>query len=365
MANLSLLLTKVRRNTMNKKIAFFDAKPYDKKSFMKVNEKFGFEITFLDSHLNAQTSSLSNEFDGICAFVNDAIDKTVIQNMVKYGIKIIGLRCAGYNNVDFKTAYDKIHVVRVPEYSPYAVAEHAVALMLSLNRKTYKAYFRTRDANFSINGLLGFDMHGKVGGVIGTGKIGKCLISILKGFGMNVMAYDPYPDDDFAKKTGIKYVSLDEIFKKSDILSLHCPLTKDTEHLINPESIKKMKTGVMLINTGRGTLIDTQALIDSLKSGKIGSAGLDVYEEESEYFFEDKSMDLIEDDVLARLLTFPNVLMTSHQAFFTKEALKNIAETTLKNFKEFFEGGYLKNEICYKCDQPCRKKQNKRCFKTS
>ena len=347
---------------MSKKIAFFDAKPYDKKSFIQVNENFNFDITYFDAHLNNQTAALTSNFDGICAFVNDTINRDVINKVVKHGVQIIGLRCAGYNNVDFKAAYEKIHVVRVPAYSPYAIAEHAVALMLSLNRKTYKAYNRTRDANFSINGLLGFDMHSKTVGVIGTGKIGKCLISILKGFGITVLAFDPYPDKAYSKETNIHYVSLEEIYKQSDIISLHCPLSKETEHLIDAKAIKMMKPGIMIINTGRGKLIDTPALISGLKSGKVGSAGLDVYEEESDYFFEDKSLELITDDILARLLTFPNVLMTSHQAFFTQEALLNIAETTLTNFKEFFDGGYLKNEICYKCDKICVKKDHKRCF---
>ncbi len=354
--------TKNTDNIMNKKIAFFDAKPYDRRSFTSINKDFGFDITYFEAHLNRQTAPLSDKFDAACAFVNDTIDSAVIKSLVKQGVQIMGLRCAGYNNVDFKAAYGAIHIVRVPAYSPYAVAEHSVALMLSLNRKTYKAYHRTRDGNFSINGLLGFNMNGKTAGIIGVGKIGKCLVSILKGFGMTVLAYDPYPDKSYAKKTGIKFVSLQEIYKHSDIISLHCPLTKETEHLIDANTIKQMKKGVMIINTGRGKLVDTQALIAGLKSGIIGSAGLDVYEEESEYFFEDKSLELITDDILARLLTFPNVLITSHQAFFTQEALHNIAQTTLDNFKEFFEGGYLKNEICYKCDKPCRKKQNKRCF---
>ena len=347
---------------MNKKIAFFDTKPYDKKSFIELNKDFGFDITYFEAHLNAHTAALSGNFDGVCAFVNDAIDRAVIDHLIEHSVQILGLRCAGYNNVDFKAAYNKIHVVRVPDYSPYAVAEHATALILSLNRKIHKAYSRTRDGNFSINGLLGFDMHGKTAGVIGTGKIGKRLISILKGFGMTILAFDPYPDEEYAKKTSMRYTSLDEIYKKSDIISLHCPLTKDTEHMIDAKAIDHMKNGVMIINTGRGKLIDTQALINDLKIGKIGSAGLDVYEEESDYFFEDKSTELITDDMLARLLTFPNVLITSHQAFFTREALHNIAHTTLSNFKEFFDGGYLKNEICYKCEKPCLKKQNKRCF---
>jgi len=344
-----------------KKIAFFDAKPYDIRSFTAVNGSFGFEITFFEAKLNSRTALLGENFDGVCAFVNDTIDSDVIDKLSRHGVQIIALRCAGYNNVDFHAAYEKINVVRVPAYSPYAVAEHAVALMMSLNRKTYKAYPRTRDGNFSINGLLGFDMHGKTAAVIGTGKIGRCLISILQGFGMTVLAFDPYPDEVYAAEAGIQYTSLDRIYAESDIISLHCPLTPESEYMINAETIQQMKTGVMIINTGRGKLIDTQALIDALKSGKIGSAGLDVYEEESEYFFEDKSLEMITDDMLARLLVFPNVLMTSHQAFFTREALHNIALTTLDNLKEFFEGGYLKNEICYKCDKECVKTEKKRC----
>ena len=347
---------------MSKKIAFFDSKPYDVDVFTESNKGFDFDITFFEAKLNSKTASLAINFDGVCAFVNDSIDADVLEKLKNNGVQIIGLRCAGYNNVDFQSAYEKIHVVRVPAYSPYAVAEHAVALMMSLNRKTYKAYMRTRDGNFALNGLLGFDMHGKTAGVIGTGKIGRCLISILKGFGLSVLAYDPYPDDEYAKESGISYVSLEEIYKDSDIISLHCPLSHATEYMINKESISKMKSGVMIINTGRGKLINTQDLINALKTGKIGSAGLDVYEEENEYFFEDKSLEMITDDKLARLLFFPNVLMTSHQAFFTREALHNIASTTLNNFKEFFEGGYLQNEICYKCNKECLKKQKKRCF---
>ena len=238
----------------------------------------------------------------------------------------------------------------------------AAALMLSLNRKIHKAYWRTRDGNFSINGLLGFDLFGKKAGVVGTGKIGKCLITILKGFGMHVIAHDHFPDNEYAKQENIEYVALDELYEKSDVISLHCPLTPETHHMINEESIRKMKAGVMLINTGRGALVKAQDLIAGLKGGKIGFAGLDVYEEESEYFFEDLSASMISDDILARLLTFPNVLITSHQGFFTQEALTNIADTTLGNIQEYFDNGYLKNEICYKCDKSCRKKQKKRCF---
>lgn len=345
-----------------KKIAFFDARPYDQKSFAEENKSFGFDITFFDTHLTAQTAVLGGDFDGVCAFVNDTVDSRVIDNLVKRGVQIIGLRCAGYNNVDFKAAYEKIHVVRVPGYSPYAVAEHAVALMLTLNRKIHKAYYRTREGNFSINGLMGFDMHGKTAGLIGTGRIAKCLISILKGFGMNVIAYDPRPDEKYAREAGIRFASHSEVLKESDIISLHCPLNKDTEYIIDSAAIEQMKKGVMIINTGRGKLIDSKALVEGLKAGKIGSAGLDVYEEESEYFFEDKSAEPITDDVLARLMTFPNVVITSHQAFFTQEAMQNIAQTTLANFQEFFDGGFLKNEICYKCDNVCLKKQHKRCF---
>ncbi|MEA3369369.1 MAG: 2-hydroxyacid dehydrogenase [Candidatus Ratteibacteria bacterium] len=347
---------------MNKKIAFFDTKPYDRKSFDEINKNFEFDITYFEAHLNQKTAELAYNFDAVCIFVNDALNKEVIGYLVEHGVQLIALRCAGYNNVDFKAAYGKIHVVRVPAYSPFAVAEHATALMLSLNRKIHKAYYRTRDGNFSINGLLGFDMHEKTAGIVGTGKIGKCLVSILKGFGMNVLAYDPEPNEEYAGKTGIKYVNLNELYAKSDVISLHCPLNTETEHMINETTIGLMKDGVMIINTGRGKLIHTEALINGLKCGKIGTAGLDVYEEESEYFFEDKSTEMITDDILARLLTFPNVLITSHQGFFTSEALGNIAETTLNNLKEFFDGGYLKNEICYKCGNSCLKKQKKRCF---
>ena len=330
---------------MKKKIAFFDAKPYDRKAFTEANTAFGFDIHYFDAHLNQQTVLLSDQFDAVCAFVNDTIDSTVIEHLVAQGVNILALRCAGYNNVDLAAANGILPVVRVPDYSPYAVAEHVVALIMSLNRKTHKAYHRTRDGNFSINGLLGFDMHGKTAGVIGTGKIGKCLIAILKGFGMTVLVYDPYPDEAYAQAAGIQYVSLQEVYRASDILSLHCPLTKATEHMIDADAIKQMKDGVMLINTGRGKLIDTPALIAGLKSGKVGSAGLDVYEEESDYFFEDRSLELISDDALARLLTFPNVLITSHQAFFTQEALENIAQITLNNLKDFFEKGALDNQV--------------------
>ncbi len=346
----------------SKKVFFYDAKPYDRKAFDECNKKYGFEIQYFDGHLNKDTARLSQGCGVVCAFVNDTINKPVIDTLKDSQTGLISLRSAGYNNVDLKAAYGKIHVTHVPAYSPCAVAEHAACLMLSLNRKTHRAYYRTRDGNFSINGLLGFNMHQKTLGIIGLGKIGKCLVDIALGFGMNVIAHDKFKDKEYAEKKGISYVSLKKIYKDSDIISLHCPLSKQTYHLIDEDSIRQMKTGVMIINTGRGKLIKTGALIKGLKNGTVGSAGLDVYEEESEYFFEDFSNSMIGDDLLARLLTFSNVLVTSHQGFFTKEALRNIAKTTLDNIREYFEGGFLKNEICYKCDKQCRKKKKKRCF---
>jgi D-lactate dehydrogenase len=343
-------------------ILFFDTKPYDREFFDQANKRFGYPIKYLTEHLSSETAGFAKGDEVVCAFVNDVIDKKVIRILKKNGVKLIALRSAGYNNVDLKAAYGNIHVVRVPGYSPYAVAEHAAALMLSLNRHTHKAYSRIRDGNFSINGFLGFDMHGKTIGVIGTGKIGRCLISIAKGIGMEVLAYDSYPDEAYAKAEGIHFVSLKELYRRADVITLHCPLNAETYHMINEKTIAQMKRGVMLINTGRGKLIKTEALIEGLKKGHVSSAGLDVYEEESEYFFEDFSSSMISDDLLARLLTFPNVLLTSHQGFFTREALTNIAHTTLENIKTFFAKGFCENEVCYRCDKPCRRKQGKRCF---
>ena len=327
------------------KVAFFDSKPYDEASFKKANEKYGFDIRFYKGHLNKDNVVLSKGADVVCIFVNAVVDTNVIDDLIENGVKLIALRCAGYNNVDIKAAHNRIKVVRVPAYSPYAVAEHTLALMLTLNRKTHKAYSRTREGNFSLNGLLGFDMHGKIAGMIGTGKIAKILIQALSGMGMKIVAYDLYPDNEFAKQYNVEYVSLDELYGRSDIISLHCPLNKDTEYIINTDSIAKMKDGVMIINTGRGKLIHTHTLIKGLKSKKIGAAGLDVYEEESDYFFEDRSNNVMDDDVLARLLSFNNVIVTSHQAFFTKEALENIAETTLVNIQDFVNGKTLVNEV--------------------
>ena len=330
---------------MTYKIAFFGAKPYDIASFDKVNEKYNYDIRYYKGHLNPNNVVLTQDTDAVCIFVNDTADAAVIDAMVNNGVKLLALRCAGFNNVDLKAAKGKLPVVRVPAYSPYAVAEYSLALMLSLNRKIHRAYWRTRDGNFSLNGLMGFDMHGKTIGIIGTGKIAKILIRLLKGFGMRILAYDLYPDMQFAEEEGISYVSLDELYRESDIISLHCPLTDQTKYMIDKDSIDKMKEGVMIINTGRGQLINTNDLIEGLKEKKIAAAGLDVYEEEGEYFYEDKSDKIIDDDVLARLLSFNNVIVTSHQAFFTKEALHNIADTTLQNIDDFRHHRPLVNEV--------------------
>ena len=327
-------------------IAFFGSKPYDEASFNEKNKDFGFELRFYKGHLNKNNVILTQGVNVVCIFVNDTANAEVIRLMAQNGVKLLALRCAGYNNVDLKAAAEcGITVVRVPAYSPYAVAEYTVALMLSLNRKIHRAAWRTREGNFSLHGLLGFDMHGKTAGIIGTGKIAKKLISILRGFGMNILAYDLYPDYNFARENQVIYTTLDELYHSSDIISLHCPLTEQTKYLINDYSISKMKDGVMIINTGRGQLIHTNALIEGLKNKKIGSAGLDVYEEESQYFYEDRSDKIIDDDTLARLLSFNNVIVTSHQAYFTQEALSNIATTTLQNVRDFTQGKALENEV--------------------
>lgn len=345
------------------KIAFFDAKPYDIESFDKANEDFGFKITYFKSHLTLETAPLVTDFEAVCVFVNDVINKEVIDILDRNKVGLIAIRAAGYNNIDLKALFQRIHAVRVPAYSPHAVAEHAVALMLALNRKIHRAYYRTRDNNFTLNGLLGFDMCGKTAGIIGTGQIGKAAIGILKGFGMRVLAYDTFQDQAFREKAGFEYTDLDTLYKNSDVISLHCPLTKETYHLIHDATIAKMKKGVMIINTGRGMLIDSKALIGGLKTGQVGFAGLDVYEEESDYFFEDFSNKVITDDVLARLLSFNNVVVTSHQGFFTREALQNIAATTLENIRGYFKDGKLPNEICYKCSTTsCPRKTTGKCF---
>lgn len=329
------------------KIAFFGAKPYDTASFDKVNEKYGYDIRYFKGHLNANNVLLTRGADVVCIFVNDTADAAVIDALIENGVKLLALRCAGFNNVDLEAAKGRLPIVRVPAYSPYAVAEYTLALMLSLNRKIHRAYWRTRDGNFSLIGLMGFDMHGKTAGIIGTGKIARILIHMLRGLGMRILANDLYPDEAFAREEGFEYVPLDVLYRESDIISLHCPLTDQTRYLINDESIAKMKKGVMIINTGRGQLIHTNALIEGLKEKQVSAAGLDVYEEEGDYFYEDKSDKIIDDDVLARLLSFNNVIVTSHQAFFTKEAMHNIAETTMQNIEAFCQGR-LQNEVMLK-----------------
>ena len=327
------------------KIAFFDTKEYDRQLFDEYNKNYGYDITYLESKLNRETAPLAKGFDVVCIFVNDVVDEKTIVILKEDGVKLIALRCAGFNNVDIKKLGDDITAVRVPNYSPYAVAEHAVALILSLDRKIYKAYQRTKKYNFTLNGLLGFDIHGKTVGVIGAGKIGKAFINIMNGFGTKVLAYDKFQDEKTAKEMNFEYVDLDRLYKESDIISLHCPLTNDNYKMINEESLNKMKDGVVLINTSRGKLIDTKSLIKKLEEGKIGGLGLDVYEDEEEFFLNDMSNSYIRDEELSILLTMPNVVVTSHQAFFTKEALNKIALDTCENIKEFFETGDCKNKV--------------------
>lgn len=325
------------------KICFFDTKQYDKTYFELLKDQYNIEIEYFEPKLGPKTAFMAKGYEAVVVFVNDTIDEETINILYENGTRLIAMRCAGYNNVDFKTAFQKVHVVRVPAYSPYAVAEHAIALLMTLNRKIHRAYTRTRDFNFSLNGLTGFDLHGKTIGVIGTGKIGRIFIDICNGFGMKVIAYDPFP----IKDSNIQYVSLEELCKDSDIISLHCPLTKDTYHMINKETIGMMKKGVYLVNTSRGALINSEDLLEALKAEKLGGACLDVYEEETELFYEDMSYTVIHDDILSRIISMPNVIVTSHQAFLTKEALHNIAETTLTNCKSYFENSVLDNEVCY------------------
>lgn len=288
---------------------------------------------------------MAKGYDAVCVFVNDTVDEKTINILKEYGVKLIALRCAGFNNVDLKCLDENLKAVRVPAYSPYAVAEHASALLLTLNRKTHKAYQRSKEYNFTLNGLLGFDIHGKTVGVIGTGKIGKCFINIMKGYGANIIAYDIYKDEEFAKEKDFKYVTLDELYKESDIISLHCPLTDENTKMINKDSIKKMKDGVIIINTSRGKLVDANDLIEELASGKIGGVALDVYENEGDFFMNDLSQSTLRDKNLSTLLTMPNVVITSHQAFFTREALDKIACDTCENIKEIFEKGSCANEV--------------------
>jgi len=327
------------------RIALFDAKPYDRQYFEQENARFGFDITYLEGKLNKESAIVTQGFDTVCAFVNDLIDADTAARLKENGVRLVALRCSGYNNVDLAATGEDLPVVRVPAYSPYAVAEHTIGLMLSLNRKIHRAYYRTRDSNFSLNGLIGFDMHDKTAGIIGTGKIGRLVSEILRGFGMHVLAYDPMPQEEWARERGVRYVSQTELYRESDVISLHCPLTPENLYMINKGTISLMKNSAMLVNTGRGKLINTSDLLDALKEQRIGSAALDVYEEETDYFFEDYSSQFVADDVLARLLTLPNVLVTSHQAFFTHEALSNIAATTLENIRLFYEDEGMPNLV--------------------
>lgn len=316
------------------KVAFFDTKPYDVPGFDHYAAESGLEIKYFETRLNEDTASLAAGFDAVCVFVNDTVSAPVVETLCRLGVKVLVLRCAGFNNVDIKACQGKLPVFRVPAYSPYAVAEHAMALLLTINRRTHKAYIRTRDFNFSLQGLAGFDLHGKTVGIIGTGKIGRVFADICKGFGMNILAYDKYPNPN----SGLNYVELPELFEQSDIISLHCPLTEDTRHIINTASIARMKKGVTILNTSRGGLIDTEALINGIKDKQIGAACLDVYEEEGDFFYEDFSGHIVQDDKLVRLIAMPNVIVTSHQAFLTQEALDSIASTTVDNLVKFFAG---------------------------
>lgn len=343
------------------RIAFFDTKPYDKLTFEKYADAYGVSIKYFETKLNEDTAELASGFDAVCAFVNDTVNDKVIDKFYEMGIRVLALRCAGFNQVDMKYAYGKLHVLRVPAYSPYAVAEHAIALLLTSVRRIHKAYIRSKDFNFSLTGLTGFDLHGKTVGVIGTGKIGKVFMNICRGFGMKILAYDKYPERNLEKDGSIRYVSMDELLKNSDIISLHCPLTEETYHVIDEKALNLCKKGVILLNTSRGALVDAEALLNGIKSRKVGAACLDVYEEESEWFFEDNSGHIMEDDTLARLISMPNVIVTSHQAFLTEDALENIAQITLENLRGFFETGQCENELCHKGDsiQDCK---NGKCF---
>jgi D-lactate dehydrogenase len=326
-------------------VAFFSAQSYDKEYFEVFNKNSLHQFTYFEAPLNPDTANLAKGFNAVCVFVNDKLDSATIEKLHDNGIKLIALRCAGFNNVDVKAAAkNNIKVVRVPAYSPQAVAEHAVALILTLNRKTHKAYNRIRESNFSLEKLVGFNLSGKTVGVIGTGQIGIMFCNIMLGFGCRILAYDIYESDE-VKQKGVQYKPLKELFRESDIVSLHCPLTPDTMHLINEEAIAQMKKGVMLINTSRGAVIDTRTVVEGLKNGKIGYLGIDVYEQEGNLFFRDLSESIISDDLITRLLTFPNVLITAHQGFFTKEALEEITTTTLQNLSDFERGVKLENEV--------------------
>ncbi|MEG3436614.1 2-hydroxyacid dehydrogenase [Pannus brasiliensis CCIBt3594] len=330
------------------KVACFSTKGYDRQSLEAANVHYGHEFTFFDVQLNKDTAILAEGYPAVCIFVNDIADAAVLEILAKHGTRLLTLRAAGYNNVDLQRATELgIKVARVPAYSPYSVAEHAVALVLTLNRKIHKAYNRVRDDNFSLEGLLGFDLYGRTVGVVGTGKIGTVFANIMRGFGCSLLGYDAYPNDRFTAIETAKYVDLPELLANSDIISLHCPLLPSTHYLINAETISRMKPGVMLINTSRGALIDTVAAIEGIKSGKIGYLGIDVYEKEDDLFFEDLSDTIIQDDTFQLLQSFSNVIVTAHQGFFTREALEAIATTTLTNITDFEKGEPLHNEVIY------------------
>ncbi len=324
------------------KIAFYSTKPYDRIYFEPMSREYDIEIHFFELPCNEETIPLANGYDALCVFVNDYINKNMIKQLADMGVKAILLRCAGYNNVDVKAASKcGIPVLRVPSYSPQAVAEFAMALLLTVNRHTHRAYTRTRDFNMNINGFMGMDLYGKTAGVVGTGRIGQAMIKILSGFGMKILAFDPYPNSAL----DVEYTSIEDLFKRSDVITLHCPLTSETKHIVQAKTIEMMKNDVYLINTSRGDLIRTEDLIDGLLKKKFAGVGLDVYDEEGGVFYEDRSNDIIEDENLARLATFPNVLITSHMGFFTKEAVKAIAEVTLKNADAVQKGLPLENEV--------------------
>ena len=327
------------------RIAFFDAKAYDRPSFERFGAEHGIKFKFYETKLTEDTAELARNCDGVCTFVNDTLDANVLEKLADLECRYLALRCAGYNNVDMKAAGNcGLRVCHVPAYSPHAIAEHAMALLLTSVRRIHKAYIRTRDFNFSLNGMTGIDLYGKTVGVVGTGRIGRVFINICRGFGMNVIAYDKFP----AKDADFPYVSMEELLSQSDIISLHCPLTDETRHLINCDTIKLMKKGVIVINTSRGALIDAECLLEGIKSRQIGAACLDVYEEETDYFFEDLSGHILNDDILARLISMPNVIVTSHQAFLTEEALSNIAETTVRNLVQLHDENACPNELIWK-----------------
>jgi D-lactate dehydrogenase len=328
------------------KVAVFSSKPYDRQFLEAANASYGHELYFFEPRLTEDTASLAAGYPCVCAFVNDQLNANVLERLKREGTSLVALRSAGFNHVDLAAAEDLgIKVVRVPAYSPYAVAEHTVGLILALTRKIHRAYNRVREGNFALDGLLGFDLHGRTIGIIGTGQIGAVVAQIMRGLGCHVLAYDPYPNSKLEESGLLRYVSLQELLSESDIVSLHCPLTPDTYHLINSQTLRQMKHGAMLINTSRGALLDTASIILALKSGRIRYLGLDVYEEEEDLFFEDLSDRVLQDDVFARLLTFPNVIITGHQAFFTQNALQAIAETTLGNIEAFENGQPLENEV--------------------